>query len=438
MHLLALALTLAQAVEYALTHSPSVAKQLAVVAQAQSQFVSSRSQRLPNINGTLSNQMQKSMNYSAYTIIGVPQANVFSENQAYIGTNYTLYNGGLSRWQMLVARQQFEQSEADLRKIKDQIATDVSSGYYDLASKNETVRLDAADVNYQNLLVEISQAKVRAGVAAGVDVLSAQAQREKSRYALVSAQADSENSRETLAHLIGAPLETQFEVASQVAQPPLPNKPLEGLISLAQSSRPEVASAKDAVTIAEFNRRSADSNLLPQVQTFASFGNQFSPTAAVQAAELGTPVPRGNPGFWNIGVNSTLTLPFVDWGARAENHRSLNEQIVAADATLDTTESQVELDVRHAYRDAQTALRQIASAQQETRFATEASRIARLQYLHGLKSITDVFQAQDTALSAQTDLFNARVAYVDALVRLRVALGIYDAPSAVADLQVSQ
>jgi outer membrane protein TolC len=37
-------------------------------------------------------------------------------------------------------------------------------------------------------------------------------------------------------------------------------------------------------------------------------------------------------------------------------------------------------------------------------------------------------------VQAQTDLINARVAYVDAIVALRVAIGTYDARSAVADL----
>ncbi len=443
------ALTLAQAVDYAMGHSPTVVRQDAVVAQARSQYVRQRSQGLPNLTGLLANQMQKSANYAgAYGVIGAAQASVFTQNTAQLGTQYT-YNGGLSHYQTLVARQSYEQTLSDLRRMQNHIATDVTNAFYTLAARAETVRLDRGDLRYQGVLVRIAQAKETAGVAAGVDVLSAKAQQEKSRYALAAAGADVENARETLAQLIGAPLETQFDVPAHVAQPALPPESLDALVGIALKNRPDVISAQQSVDIAVLNRRSADTDLFPQIQTFAAFGNQFSPTlyasqlTAVQQqnafnAANGLPLlplpTRGSPGFWNVGVNSQISLPFWDWGARRANHRNLDEQIAAAQSNLNAAQTQAELDVRQAYRGAQTALSQLSSAQDETAFASEAARIARLQYENGIKTLIDVLAAQQTSLSAQTDLFNARVAYVDAIVQLRVAMGIYDSHAAVADL----
>lgn len=438
-------LSLAQSVDYALAHSPTIVKQLAVVAQARSQYVGQRSQELPNVTGSLVNQISKSANYQgAYSVIGASQASVFSQNTAQIGTRYT-FNGGLSHLQTLVAKQSYEQSQADLRKIQNQVTTGVTSAYYNLSSKVEAVRLDAFDLQYQSVLADIAKAKERAGVAAGVDVLSANAQKEKSRYTLQAALADAQNAREALAQLIGAPLGTEFQIQETVAQPALPAGTLEKLIAIAQSERPEVVSAQDAVLIAQINRRSADSDLFPQITAEGSFGNQYSPTNAVfeqeqlnaERAAAGLPpitLTRGTPGFWNIGLQTSISLPFWDWGARRANHANLNEQIAAQESNLGAARTQVELDVRQSYRAAKTALAQVSSAQDETRYALEASRIAKLQYEHGLKTLTDVLAAQQTALSAQTDAFNARVAYANAIVKLRIALGIFDAHAAVADL----
>lgn len=445
MLLAAVTFTLAQAVQYALDRSPSVAKQSAAVAQARSDYVRQRSQTLPNVTGSLSNQMSKSANYQgAYGVIGASQATNFSQNTAQIGTQYT-YNGGLSNLQALAARRTYDQARAELRKIQDQIASQVTAAYYTLASKDEAVSLDQSDLQYQSLLVGIARAKEHAGVAAGVDVLSAQAQREKSRYTLEAAQADEQNARESLAQTIGAPLQTQFAVTQSVAQPPLPAQPVDRLVAIAQANRPEVASAQESIEIARIDRREADRDLFPQITAAAAFGNQYSPTNAVfeqaainaQRAAAGLPpivLPRGSLGFWTLGLQSTISVPFWDWGARRANHQSLNAQISAQQSNLGDVDRQVELDVRQAYRGAQTALTQIASAQDETRYALEAARVAKLQYQYGLKTLTDVFAAQQASLSAQTDAFNARVAYVDAVVKLRVALGTYDARSAVADL----
>ncbi|HEY9180561.1 MAG TPA: TolC family protein [Candidatus Baltobacteraceae bacterium] len=431
--ILAAALTLAGAVQYALSHSPTIAKQVAVVSELESAYVKARSQTLPGVAGQLQNTMSKSANYSgAYSVIGASQASVFSQNTASLGTSYT-FNGGLSQYLALAARQQYEQARADLRRTQQQVTNDVADAYFSLAGKNEAVRLDRGDLRYQQTLVSVAQAKEHAGVAAGVDVLSAQAAEEKSRYALASAQADSQNASELLAQTIGAALTTAFDVPEQLPQPKLPAQPVDVLVGIAQQNRPDVASAADAVAIAQTNRRSADTDLFPQIQAFANIGNQFSPTLAVEQAKFG-PVSRGNLGFWNIGVNTTVSLPFVDWGARRANHRNLNEQIAAAESNLGAARTQVAIDVRQSYRAAQTALAQLASAQEETRYASEAARIAQLQYAHGVIGLVDVQQRQQSALSAQVDLYNARVAYVNAVVKLRVALGLASPVQAVADL----
>ena len=426
-------LTLSAAVQYALAHSPSVVRQQAAVVQAHAQYLKMHAQELPPVTGSLANQLQKSANYSgAYGVIGASQASVFSQNTAQIGTQYT-FNGGLSHFQALAAEQSYEQTQSDLRKTQSQVATDVTNAFYTYAAKRETVRLDRGDTLYQAALVAIARAKEHAGVAAGVDVLSAQAQQAKSRFTLEAAQADAENSRESLAQTIGAPLEMQFAIPQAPPSPPLPGQTLQQLVDLAFANRPDLRSALTGVAIARTNRRAADTDLFPQIQTFASFGNQFSPTLAAQEARFG-PVARGTPGFWQIGMTSSIAVPFWDWGARRANHQNLDAQIATQEDNVAATRTQVEIDVRQAYRGAQTALAQLGSAQQESTYAGEASRIAKLQYEHGLKSLIDVLAAQQSSLSAQTDAYTARVAYIEAVVKLRVALGIYDAGGAVADL----
>ena len=429
--LLAVALTLSQAIDYAMSHNITISQQQAQVAQAQSQYVKARSQTLPGVNGQLQNQTSKSSNYNTYAAVGLPPASVQVQNSAWLGTSYSL-NGGLSIFQSQLAKQQLDQARANLEQTQRQVTDSVSDAFFLLANKQEAVRLDQGDLEYQRGLLTVAQAKERAGVAAGVDVLSANAAVERSRYTLEAAGADVENSRESLAQTIGAPLDTGFDVPETVSQPTLPAQPLDDLIKIAETNRPDVASASEGVQIARTNRRSADTDLLPQVQTVAQFGNQntFSSISAGVPGGL----PRSPGGYWLLGVTSTMTLPLWDWGSRHANHVNLNEQIAAAQTNLSSMRGQVELDVRQQYRSAQTALAQISSAQDESNYAREAARVAQLQYQHGLITLTDVQQRQQAALSAQTDLYNARVAYAGAVIKLRVALGIYDPHAAVADL----
>ena len=440
----AASLNLSGAVRYAIEHSPQVLKQQAVVAQMHQQYVKLHSNSLPNLTGQLQNYSQKSENLQGnFAIAGLSQQRTFSQNTAQIGSNYTFDTGFLSSIQALAAKAQEAGAQADLRQTRDQLANSVAAGFYDIATKDETARLAASDVQYQHVLLTVAQAKERAGVAAGVDVLRAQASEEKSRSTLVADRAQAADARESLAQLIGAPLDTAFEVPAQIAQPPLPSEPLEKLIAIAQSNRSDVVSAQSALASAQLTRRGFNRELFPQVQMSAFFGNQFSPTNAVllqQELDSQFPpgqapkVPRGSPGFWQLQAISTFTLPLWDYGARKAERENDDAQVAAAQNALDTADSQVALDVRQAYRAAQTAKAQLQYAGGEVKAAVESARVAQLQYQNGLIAISDVLQAQEAAQSSQIDLYNARVAYVEAVIKLRVALGIYDAPAAVAGL----
>ena len=177
-----------------------------------------------------------------------------------------------------------------------------------------------------------------------------------------------------------------------------------------------------------------DTDLFPQVQLTAAFGNQYSPTNASFSPFNGVPAGvRGSPGFWQLGATATLAIPIIDYGVRSANHRSARALISADEIALTTVENGVEVDVRSALRGAQTAFANLQTAKQASALGTESSRIAQLQYRNGLISLTDATAAEQSAQQAGADLITAHANYVSAVVRLRVAVGT-DTPLAAVDL----
>ncbi|HXM07480.1 MAG TPA: TolC family protein, partial [Candidatus Acidoferrum sp.] len=322
---------------------------------------------------------------------------------------------------------------------ENQVATNVTNAFYAVVQKKAIVDVDASDLQYQNVLVDAAKAKEHAGVAAGVDVLRAEVNQTKSSSTLVGSRADVENAREDLAQAIGASLDQAFQFPAVIAQPKLPSQSVDTLEDIALNARPDVIAAREGVSASQFTRKGWDRELFPQIQLSASMGNQFAPTSAGEVVGFnpdGTPitVPRGAPGFWAIGAVSTFTLPIVDYGQRHAERVNDDAQLASAQSTLDQTRTQVQIDIRQTYRAAQTALAQLELAQQESRLGVESARVAQLQYTHGIIALSDVIQAQQQSVTAQSDLVAARVSYVNAIVKLRVSLGTYTAQSAVADL----
>ncbi len=452
-------LTLQGAITYALANAPSIKAQQAALAAARQTLAQQRSQAYPTVSGMLQSFLAKSSNYGGgYAVIGATQQSIVSQNTAQVGTQYTLTTGGASLIQLAADAAQAKAAQATLKRTRDQIATQVTAAFFSIANHQALVALNRSDLHYERVLVLNAQAKERAGVAAGVDVLRARVAERKSQSTLVGSIASVRNAHDELAQLIGAPFSTVFAVPTRIAQPPLPKVPLANLVQMALANRPDVASARDALLAANLNRKAFGRNLFPSVQLSAGIGNQFSPTQAVFQQQFidqqfaannaaliaaGQPplplsakpiVPRGSPGFWQIQAVSTFQLPLVDWGARKGQAVAFNAQIVSAHATYRSVRGQAELDVRRSYRAATTALAQLGFAREESRLGGEAARIAQLQYQNGLIALSDVLLAQQTSHQAHVDLINARTAYVNAVVQLRVALGTYGPRSAVADL----
>lgn len=429
-------MTLQDAVSYALSHDPTVAaKYAAVTAQAHALAVQA-GQSLPTVNAMLQNIMQKEENYGGvYQLIGIaPQPN-YSQNTVSVGTNYTLNSGGLGFLQLASASAQLAAARADLARSEDLVAQNVTNAFFDVAQKKGIVTLDRSDLEYQAALLAAARIKAREGAAAGVDVLRARVAQAKSASTLVGAEADVQNALDSLAHTIGAPLDTPFAIPNSVPEPALPNGTMDALENIAITQRPDVVSARKTLLAAHDIREGWDRELFPSLQIQASMGNQYSPTeAALLQSFSKTPIPRGSPGFWQIGMTSTFTLPLLDYGQRHTERVNDDAQIASDETSLANVISQAQLDVREQYRAAQTAQIQLAYAKQEATLGSEAAGIAQLQYRNGVIALADVIQAQQTSVQGQTDLVDARVAYVDAVVSLRVALGTYDPRAAVENL----
>jgi outer membrane protein TolC len=448
--------TLQQTVRYAMTHNPVIAAKQTALAQAESSYTAQRATEFPPVVATLQNALEKQNNFAGslaqYGVAPIPN---FSLNTAQVGTQWTLYNGSLNQILTQQDLRKVEAARADLRQTQTQTTAKLVEMYFDIANVAHLYALAQANLTYQQALLGVAEAKERAGLVAGVEVLRAQVGVEETQVVLLNSQSDEETARETLAQTIGAGLETKFAIPATLPQPPLPAVPLSKLVEIAERNRPDVAVALADVAIARLSRATIDTDLLPQISVFAAFGNQTSPTGFVDQQNqitqlnqecarypneiecIGFPfanVARGTPGFWDIGATSTISLPIVDYGTRAAAHRSANQAIESAELALTSTQSGAQADVEDSLRRAQTARESLTYQLRAVDLGTEAARIAQLQYGNGLISLTDTKAAQQSSLQTQADLFRAQIAYIDAVVKLRSALGTFDPVAIVADL----
>jgi multidrug efflux system outer membrane protein len=414
-------LDLAAAVRYGLAHSPPLLAERAVLAQDEAAYAKLHAAEFPVIAGSLQNVLQRQENtFGTYGAIGVAPADRFSQNTAQIGASWNIFTGTGAQLTAQEAKRTADSARLDLRRAEEQFAADIAAAFYDLTARQRTIELATGDAAYQNALLEAARERESVGRVAAVDTLRAQVGSLRSQATVLSAQAAAANAREALTLLIGAPPDTPFAVLSEVPEPALPATPLATMVALAKDSRSDVLAARATLAAAVLANGAIDSDRYPQIQVSGAFGNQYSPT-------FGSVVPGGgNPGFWQIAASETFTLPLIEYGARRAAHAAANSAIDAARAALTVAENTVEVQIRQALRNAQTADANLQTSKQAAALGVESARIAQLQYRNGLISLTDASAAEQSALQAASDLVSARVAYLTAFVRLRAAIGTDD------------
>jgi outer membrane protein TolC len=447
------------AVAYALEHEPSLLAQRATVLNLDATFTKLRAGEYPALSGELQNQISKSANQSGqFAQFGLSPASNFSQNTAQLQTTYNLYNA-TAQVDAEQAKKQVDNARYELRRQEEAAAINVSNAFYALAADRGEVKLDENDLQYQQELLAAARAEERVGRVAGVDVLRAQVAVARSQSALVQARATALNDQESLAVLIGAPTNTTFDVPTALPEPAAPATQTANLDAIAKLNRPEIAEARAAFDAAKLGDAAVDNDLHPTVALNGSFGSQVSPTNFVLEQEevdqsnaqaiatyeqektlfpgvnfaapvLGGTVNRHTPGFWQFNIVSTFQIPLYDYGQRAAQHHAARAQIASTVASLTNAYESVQADVEAARRNLEAASEKLNLAKLSASEATESARIARLQYANGLISFTDVTQTQQTALGAQNDLLAARVQYVTAFIRLRVALAPPDTAAA--------
>ena len=419
-------MTLRQAIDFAMSHNQQVLAAQAQWVEAEATLTRNRSSGLPNVQGLAQNTMDRQSNSGTFAQFGLtPQAN-FSQNTAEVLGSQSVFNltNSLSANQ---ARHNADANAQNLRLVKENTTIAVETSYYTYLEDVRLVDLANADFAYQQTLYDVAEANYKSGRVAGIDRLQAQVQRTSSEENLASATADAEDARQDLAQTIGADTDQQFVLPPSVPAPAVPSLDQRSLDAIALAKRPDVAIARDELSIAVLANGLIDAPNRPTVALQGGVGNQVTPT---QSAFNDLPPPFGcgaahctSTHFYTVQLTSQLLLPLLDWGTLHAAHNSARAGIESQAATFTSAERQALIDVDQALRRLKVDDQNLALATQNADVARRAAQVAQLQYKVGLGSQLDVTTAEQTYLQAAKQLLNAQVGYALEADRLKLATG---------------
>ncbi len=315
------------------------------------------------------------------------------------------------------------------------VATNTQTAYFDLVSAIESLEVQRRSLALARELVDLNKARVRAGVAAPVEVIQAETQaaaREQDVLAAEKAVRDAEDNLRVVLNLPGgsvgwdAALLPAERPAFQVVAVDLPES-----LRTALAKRPELEAAKVDVANKELNQKLARNQLLPDLSAVGSAG--LTGLDGVRRVRNGVPIissrgegsslgdmVAGRFNNWSAGLQ--LTLPLGNRAAEATyTQTTLQEE--QSRALLRNLELQITAQVREAVRRIETNTKRVEAARVARALAEEQLRIEQRRLRAGVTTTFNVLQFQRDLTAAQASEVQAVNDYQKALANLEKVRG---------------
>jgi outer membrane protein TolC len=250
-----------------------------------------------------------------------------------------------------------------------------------------------------------TQARFEAGSAPRLDVIQAQVGVAQAENDLIANERDVANAQaslnRTLGRIVGAPI---APVDSLEMPAPLPDS--SSIDQIALTNRPELSIIQNQQVGARATTGLVKEFWLPDI-TFAMTRDYAAPGSPLFTTGIALPLPAF---YWQHARGDIAQSQHIE--------REL-------EATYRDTRAQVTQDVRSAYANASTAMRQVAFLRDElVPAAREAFRVSSTSYSLGGSSALEVLTARAALLQAESQLADALAAANTARADLDRALGL--------------
>ncbi len=319
-----------------------------------------------------------------------------------------LLDGGKLLARLDQAHTQATKAAQEAVSEEQQLCLEVQLAYLQSLSAGERLALAEESLEAARRHQTNARARYAAGQAPRGDILTANVPVSERELELSRARFQARDAQESLARLLGLPLDTPLELVEPAVPAPL-EQSLEQLLPGALADRPSLKAVRLELAAAEQGIKAASRENNAELQ-----------------AILGAAVQSNNQQFLDgVGLRAGLQLswPFLDGNRTSHLTLAAVASRDLAAARLAEAERQVEQEVRRAYRAVELAQTSYATAGQRLTAGEEAVRVAAAQYEAGFVAFHAVRDAQLDLDRARVDLMTLYYDYLQARAQLDWACG---------------
>jgi outer membrane protein TolC len=326
-----------------------------------------------------------------------------------------------------IARNNQAISVTQVRLQANKVITSVHNAYWNLVFAIENLEVQRRSLRLARDLEELNRARVRAGVAAPVEVTQAEAQAAAQVQNVILAEKAITDAEDQLKLIINIPDGERIWARSIIPfdAPPFEVAPvsMEASIQEALEKRPEYAEVKLTLQNNDINLRVARNQLLPSLQFQGSVGlNGLNEIDKGLGSAYGGPTGLTSGDFTSWSAALVLSYPL--------GNRSARSAFIQAKLTDDQTRTsllnlkrQIVSQVREAVRRIEADVRRVEATRAARALAEEQLRVERKRLEAGVTTTFNVLSFQRDLAAAQASEIQAITTYNQDLANLELVRG---------------
>jgi outer membrane protein TolC len=347
----------------------------------------------------------------------------FGQENAYSATlsgSAPLYSGGRLGAARRVATEFLSAAQFQLQEQTADIALQVRSAYYRARTAQELVSISQAALEQAERFLASERLRQESGVASELDVLRAEVSLANLQPQLVSAQNAAAVATLDVKRLLDIPLTQPVRLTTPLDVPTAVAAADSALATSALAQRASIAAEERQVRIREEQVRIARSRYLPSVNLVVNYGRQIFPTTLFALNQ-----------DWRTDFTAgvQVSVPIFNGNRTAADVATAQVNLNQERLRLSQLRENVQVEYERARGERERARVSIQARQRTVEQAQRVYDLTVLRYEQGLASQLEVSDARLSLLQARTNLAQAVSDFQIADATLARALGATTTPN---------
>jgi outer membrane protein TolC len=404
-------ITLETAIDYALEHSFTILQAKERIEEQYGLIMEVGAAVLPtlSLNGSISEQAD-----------GITSSYSSADNWSVaLQVRQALYAGGGLRAAIRAQGALERAALYDLQASVESAIQEVKRAFYGILLARDTIEVETQNIELLEEQLANTESRFEAGSVSNFDVLQAKVSLANAKPALIRAKNDFRVAVADFKRVVGyvkrggAPTVKMPKFVGEL-EVSLREYGLLESMQQARETRPELARLALLVASSEEGIAAAEAGYLPRVDLIGSYS--YLRSYALNDDRFDHP-ERG----WYVGLEAIWNL----WDGRATKGRvaQAKSRVRQSELTLDEARLSVEIEVRRAVSELESAAELVEAAGLVTDQAEEALRLANDRYTVGSSTFLDTLQARVSLTEARNNELQANYSYLLALTDVQRAIG---------------